>query len=44
MIDKPKRGLVDEPGSYAGAKGKGIQLTAAEIKSNFNQLRGRFGL
>ena len=33
MIDKPKRGLVDEPGSYGGAaKGKGIQLTAAEIK------------
>jgi hypothetical protein len=32
MIDKPKRGLVDEPGSYAGAKGKGIQLTKKEIK------------
>jgi hypothetical protein len=32
MIDKPKRGLVDEPGSYAGAKGSGIKLTAAEIK------------
>ena len=32
MIDKPKRGFVDEPGSYAGAKGSGIKLTAAEIK------------
>ena len=27
MIDKPKRGFVDEPGSYAGAKGSGIKLT-----------------
>jgi len=32
MIDKPKRGLVDEPGSYAGAKGSGIKLTKDQIK------------
>ena len=32
MIDKPKRGLVDEPGSYAGAAGSGIKLTKDEIK------------
>ena len=32
MIDKPKRGLVDEPGSYAGAAGSGIKLTKDEIQ------------
>ena len=32
MIDKPKRGLVDEPGSYAGAAGSGIKLTKDQIK------------
>ena len=32
MIDKPKRGLVDEPGSYGGAAGSGIKLTKDEIK------------
>ena len=30
MIDKPKRGLVDEPGSYAGEQAKGI-YTISEL-------------
>jgi len=33
MIDKPKRGFVDEPGSYAGAKGSGIKLTKDQIET-----------
>ena len=46
MIDKPKRGFVDEPGSYAGSKGSGIKLTKDQIetlkdnlsKKDFNKL------
>ena len=31
-LDTPKRGLVDEPGSYSKAKGTGIPLSADQIK------------
>ena len=36
MIDKPKRGLVDEPGSYAGEQAKGIYTLdeLANLKTN----------
>jgi hypothetical protein len=40
MIDKPKRGLVDEPGSYAG-KPKGYKISAKEQK-NINAWNKRF--
>jgi hypothetical protein len=36
MIDKPKRGLVDEPGSYAGESNKG---SAKEIRKYLNKLK-----
>ena len=36
MIDKPKRGLVDEPGSYAGETNKG---RAKEIRKYLDKLR-----
>ena len=34
-LDTPKRGLVDEPGSYSKAKGTGIPLSADQIKFSF---------
>ena len=40
MIDKPKRGLVDEPGSYAG-KPKGYKISAKEQR-NINAWNKRF--
>ena len=36
MIDKPKRGLVDEPGSYAGESNKG---SAKEIRKYLDKLK-----
>ena len=38
MIDKPKRGLVDEPGSYAGKDDQAQKFAMREVKKYINSL------